>query len=90
MVAEPFQYTIHTKEIAEELTHQGFISVLGEDGAWTVIAPENLSATKARKIISTTINLYKVAKELGKAQNQYDKLVDELSKLTESTLVESN
>lgn len=82
MAADPFQYTIRNKDIADELQLQGFTSVLDEDNSWIVIAPDTLSATKARKIISATINLYSAAKELGKAQNKYDKLLIELTELS--------
>ena len=76
-----FQYDIRNEEVAQALVEQGFEVYNTIPGCWTMQAPENISTTKARKIISTIIKLYTTAKELNRAQQKYDYLVDQLERL---------
>lgn len=78
----PFCHEIKNQEIALTLEERGFtILVPDEEVAeeiWLMQAPQHLSATKAKKIVSTIIRLYSTAKEMSRAQVRYDKLVNEL------------
>jgi hypothetical protein len=81
MSQEPFRYDVRTAEIVEELMHQGFVVASYIPGVWTMEAPANLSTTKARKIISTVIQLYTAAKDIGRAKERYQRLMHQLNKL---------
>lgn len=81
MDQERFHYEIRTQEIVEELMQQGFTVASYIPGVWTMEAPEHLSHTKARKVISTMIQLYTAAKDLGRAKDRYERLVMQLNRL---------
>lgn len=77
----PFYYDIRNAEIAQELIRIGFILHNTIPDCWTLEAPPSMSATKARKVISTIIKLYMAAKELNRAQSKYDNLLNKINKL---------
>ena len=74
-----FRYDIRNAEIAKELITYGFTLVNTTPGIWTLEAPENISATKSRKIISTMIKLYVAAKEVSRAQKRYEGLLNKMN-----------
>lgn len=77
-------YTIKNSDIAKDLLAQGFALVQVLDGNWILEFPKDISSTKARKIISVCIKLYKAAKTLNKAKSNYDFLVDKINKINMS------
>jgi len=78
----PFTYPIRSQDVSEELVKRFSFSIIDiENGAWIMQAPEQLSATKARKVISTMINLLSSAREIARAQNRYDELYQKLEEL---------
>lgn len=77
----PFHYDIRNPEIAQELIRIGFTLYNTSPDCWTLEAPLEMSATKARKVISTIIKLYLAAKELNRAQSKYDNLLNKINKL---------
>ena len=83
-MAEPFRYDIRNPNIAKDLLAQGFTLYSTHLDAWTLEAPADLSATKARQLISICIKLYKTAQELGRIQRKYQKLVDQINELNMS------
>ena len=78
----PFTYQIRSDEVAEVLIERGFLVVNQEPGDITIQAPESISATKARKIISIVIKLFTAAKEVSRAQERYQELVDRLEEVS--------
>ena len=76
-----FKYEIRNPDIMKDLVAQGFEVVSTSTDCWTVSAPETISSTKARKIISLCIKLFSAAKELSKASKRYKGLVDEINKV---------
>lgn len=79
---KPFTYEIRNQEIAKELLVLGFnLQGYTPGYGWTIEAPPGMSATKARKIISAIIKLFNIAKELVRAQNKYNNLLNEIDNL---------
>ncbi len=78
---DQLRYDIRNPDIMKDLVAQGFVVANTSTDCWTVEAPEGLSSTKARKIISLCIKLYGAAKELSKASKRYKYLVDEINKV---------
>jgi len=77
----PFRYPIRSREIAKQLEEMGWIEWHASPTETVMEAPPDLSATKARKMISVVIALYKAAKELGRSQSRYEDLVNELDEM---------
>ena len=78
---EQLEYDIRNPDIMKDLVAQGFSVIHTSTDCWRVQAPEGLSSTKARKIISLCIKLYAAAKELSKASKRYNFLVNEINKV---------
>jgi hypothetical protein len=76
-----FTYDIKNEEIAQALVEQGFTIFSVSTDGWTMEAPETVSATKARKIISTVIKLYIAAKEVNRSNQRYEYLLEKLERL---------
>jgi hypothetical protein len=74
-------YEIKNQEIALALEERGFAILEQLSDNWQVVPPEHFSATKAKKIISTVIQLYSAAKEMSRAQSRYAKLLSDLEYL---------
>ena len=73
----PFQYTIRNAEIAQALEDQDFI-VVDSSAGFLMQAPDGMSSTKARSVISIIIKLYTIAKEIERGQETYDRLIKQL------------
>ena len=79
---EPYQHEIKNEYIMQDLLAQGFYAVATDKpGVWVMEAPPELSKTKARKIVSTCINLFVAAKQLSRSRLNYQRLIEELNQL---------
>lgn len=82
-MSDPLRYDIRNSDIATDLIQQGFTVYNTTPGIWTMEAPENLSTTKARKIISICIKLYQAAQQLNRSKKKYLSLVEEINRINQ-------
>lgn len=82
MEKKSFTQIIRSKEVAAELLDMGFeiVNTSTETG-WTLKAPSSFSNSKARKIISNTINFCIAAKELNRAQARYNRFAQRIDQI---------
>lgn len=74
-------FDIHNEYIAKDLIGQGFTLASATDGLWVLNKPEEISNTKARKIVSVCIKLFGAAKNLSRAKINYLHLIKEINQL---------
>jgi hypothetical protein len=77
----PLRYDIHNEIIMRDLMEQGFTIYNTTPGIWTMEAPPDLTASKARKLISACIKLYVAAKDLVRAKQRYERMVEKVNDL---------
>lgn len=81
---EPLRYDIRNPDIAKDLINQGFSVYNTSPGIWTLESPPDLSATKARKLISICIKLYQTAQNFNRIKRKYESLVEEINRINQS------
>lgn len=80
------RYDIRNSDVAQDLLAQGFTVYNTSPGIWTLEAPTDISATKARKLISICIKLYEASKEYSRAKKKYESLVNKINQFNKSRL----
>lgn len=81
MEYKPFRYPIRSREVAKELISVGFSEWHRSPDYTMLEAPSDLSATKARKVISTMIAIHQADKEYERARAKYEGLVDKINRI---------
>jgi len=60
-------------EVALLLINEGFIMINNfDESGWNLQYPDNMSAQKAKQIISACINIHKYEKDIENATNKYN------------------
>lgn len=77
------EYEIRNEEVVEALLGQGFVVAAASSDGWMLISPENISGTRAKAMISTTIKLYLALRDRDRAQKRCDELEERLDTLNE-------
>ncbi len=78
---EPSRHEIKNECIMKDLLGLGFKIHNTSPGLWVMEAPADVSKTKARKIVSTAINLFVAAKTLSRSRLNYQRLIEEMNTL---------
>ena len=77
-MTSPLHYDIRNIEIVKDLITQGFSIYNTAPGIWTMEAPDTISSTKARKLISMSIKFYKVSKDFARTKRKYETLLNQI------------
>lgn len=78
-------FQIKNPDIAQDLLQHGFKMIDSHPiTGWLLEAPNDVSITKSRKIVSISIKLYEKAKQLNKTKREYDSLVKEINLINQS------